>query len=315
MYKTVFMYAGQGSQKVSMGKDLYENFDEFREVIDSLTLSDKVKKLIQEENIEVLSKTENTQPVMAAFSAGVTTVLSKNGIKADAALGLSLGEYGALFAAGVYDSDTYVNIVNLRGQVMSKAAMGAPECSMSAILGLGANDVLEGCQKSEDRGFVTVANYNCPGQYVICGDEAAVEKTEEYLREKGAKRCIRLQVSGPFHTRYMESAGTALKKYIDTIPFEQPNIDVLLNVTGDYYKPQDDLKKMLELQVKSSVHFEDSIRRLISSGYENFVEIGPGNALSGFVKKTARDMKVPVSIFQIETAENLKEYIDLRKGK
>ena len=315
MDKTVFMYAGQGSQKVYMGKDLYENFDGFRKVIDSLTISDKVKNLIQEEDIEVLSKTENTQPVMAAFAAGVTTVLSENGIKADAALGLSLGEYGALFAAGVFDSDTYVNIVNLRGQVMSKAAIEAPKCCMSAILGLGAKDVMEGCQKNEDQGFVTVANYNCPGQYVICGDEAAVEKTEEYLREKGAKRCIRLQVSGPFHTRYMESAATALKKYIDTIPFEQPNIDVLLNVTGDYYNHQDDLKKMLELQVKSSVHFEDSIRKLISAGYENFVEIGPGNALSGFVKKTARDMKAPVSIFQIETAENLKEYIDRRKEK
>lgn len=306
--KTVFMYAGQGSQKVGMGKDIYEQFPEYREVIDGLNVSVDVKKLMEEGPIEELTLTENTQPCMAAFAAGVTNVLNQKGIKAQAACGLSLGEYGALHYANVINAADYVDITAYRGKVMADAAVGH-DCSMSAVLGMEASQVEEACEACKDKGFITLANYNCPGQYVICGDEQAVAATEEYLKGMGAKRCIRLKVSGPFHTKYMEPAAVKLREKLEEVDFGKPEIKLALNVTGDFYDEQTDLKVLLEKQVQSSVHFEESIRRLLQDGADTFVEIGPGNALSGFVKKTAKAMDKSVTVYTIDTADDLNRVI------
>lgn len=310
--KTVFLYAGQGSQKAGMGKDLYETFPAYSAVIDSLKLSFDVKEMMHEGKITSLSRTEYTQPCMAAFAAGVTAVLKEEGISPDGACGLSLGEYGALHAAGVFNANDYVKITEFRGEQMALAAEGKI-CSMSAVLGMEAAVIEEACAQCKPLGFVKLVNYNCPGQYVICGDEPAVAAAETLLKEKGAKRCIRLNTGGPFHTKYMEPAGKKLRAYLEDISFEEPQITVALNATGNFYEPAEDLKELLETQIQSSVHFESEIRKFLEAGADTFIEIGPGNALSGFVKKTAKAIDKKVTTFTIDTAEDLKNLISKKE--
>ena len=300
--KKVFLYAGQGSQKAGMGKDLYEAYPKYKDTVDTV-LSKEYKDIMHEGELSVLSETENTQPCMAAFAVGVTAVLKDNGIVPDAAAGLSLGEYGALHAAGVMDAKSYVDITTFRGRAMAEAAKGK-ECSMSAILGMSSAQVEEACRKAE-KGFVNLVNYNCPGQYVICGDEAAVAETEGILKEMGMKRSIRLNVSGPFHTQYMTPAAEKLGRYLEQIPFEKPQMPIVLNVTGDYYDGESDLKANLCAQIQNGVHFEESVSRLLEDGAEVFIEIGPGNTLSGFVKKTAKALGKEVTVYTIDGAESL----------
>ena len=306
--KTVFLYAGQGSQRPGMGKDLYEEFKTYREVIDALEVAFDLKRMMHEGDLETLSCTEYTQPCLAAFAAGVTTVLKKEGIVPDGACGLSVGEYGALYAAGVFGVKDYLKIIELRGREMARAAEGR-QCSMSAILGLEAEIVKEVCDSCEEKGFVKPVNYNCPGQCVICGEEAAVAAAESLLKEKGAKRCVRLKVSGPFHTKYMAPAGKNLRAFLEEIPFEEPKLAVALNATGDFYRQGENLKELLEIQIQDSVYFESDIKKFLEAGADTFVEIGPGNVLGGFVKKTARAMGRKVTIFTIDTAEDLKNLI------
>lgn len=310
--KTVFMYAGQGSQKAGMGLDIYENFPEYREVIDEIQLEFDLKTMMHEGPLEQLSQTEHTQPCMAAFAAGVTKVLRANGITPDAACGLSLGEYGALHGAGVISAKDYVEVTAFRGRVMAQAAKGH-QCSMSAVLGMTSDVVEQACVESQDAGFVTLVNYNCPGQYVICGDETGVAAAEAALKEKGAKHCIRLNVSGPFHTKYMEPAATALRDKLEEVAFATPQVPIVLNVTGDFYNGSDNLKDILEQQVKSGVHFEESIQKLLEAGAQQFIEIGPGNTLSGFVKKTAKAMGREVTVLTIDNAEDLQKVLEQKE--
>lgn len=291
-----------------MGKDFYEAFPSYRAVIDSLELSFDLKAMMHEGELAALSRTEYTQPCMAAFAAGVTAVLKEEGMMPDAACGLSLGEYGALHAAGIFDAKDYVKITEFRGREMARAAEGKV-CSMSAVLGMEASVVEEVCAQCEEAGFVKLVNYNCPGQYVICGDEPAVAAAEAMLKEKGAKRCIRLNVGAPFHTKYMEPAAKKLRAFLEEIPFENPKFTVALNVTGDFYNRGEKLKDLLEVQIQSSVHFESEIRKFLEMGADTFVEIGPGNALTGFVKKAAKAMDKKVITYTIDTAEDLKALI------
>lgn len=306
--KTVFLYAGQGSQKAGMGKDFYETFPTYREVIDSLELSLDVKEMMHEGELTTLSRTQYTQPCMAAFAAGVTKVLKDEGMIPDGACGLSLGEYGALHVADIFDADTYVKITEFRGVQMEQAAKGK-QCSMSAVLGMESSVIEEVCAQCEGKGFVKLVNYNCPGQYVICGDERSVAAAEVLLKEQGAKRCIRLNVGGPFHTKYMKEAGMALRSFLEDIPFGEPKLKVALNVTGDFYQHGENLKDLLEIQIQSSVHFESEIRKFLELGADTFVEIGPGNALSGFAKKTAKAMDKKVTVYTIDTAKDLQNLI------
>ncbi len=304
----VFLYAGQGSQRVGMGKDFYEEFKEYRSLIDSLDPGFPIKEYMHEGPEEELVKTEHTQPCMAAFAAGVTRVLKANGINPAAACGLSLGEYGALFAAGVFSEEDYIRLVTYRGQAMADAAAGL-SCSMSAILGIMDSSVIEEAANSYDGGgYVTVANYNCPGQTVICGDEEAVSALEEQLKEKGAKRCIRLKVSGPFHTRYMQSAGERLKDYFSNIKWNRPGIDVACNVTGNIIRDED-IQELLIRQVQQSVRLEDDLKALINAGYTDYIEIGPGNTMAGFLKKTAKALKANITVSSIDTVDDLKKIL------
>lgn len=317
--KTVFLYAGQGSQVCGMGKDLYEVYPTYQKVVDEVSVGFDLKRLMHGDDLETLSQTEYTQPCMAVFAAGVTEVFKENGIRPDAVAGLSLGEYGALYAAGVYDAKTYVELTAFRGKAMAEAAKGK-ECSMSAILGMEASVIETVCDEvcrsyadAQDKAnipFVTLVNYNCPGQYVICGDEEAVTKAEALLKEKGAKRCVRLKVSGPFHTKYMRPAAEKLHEKFESLTFAQPQISVAMNVTGKLYDGTQSIKELLELQVQSGVHFEESVKEMIANGATEFVEIGPGNTLSGFVKKIAKAEGAEVNIVTINTAEDVEKYIE-----
>ncbi|MBE5889405.1 MAG: ACP S-malonyltransferase [Lachnospiraceae bacterium] len=307
--KTVFLYAGQGSQRVGMGQDFYDRYETFRKFIDECDANNPeigIKKMMFEGPIEELSKTQNTQACMAAFAAGVTKLLEEKNIKPEIACGLSLGEYGALYAAGVFSADEYVKLTAFRGAKMAEAAKGI-DCAMSAILGAESDLVERACAEYDGEGYVTATNYNCPGQYVICGDEVAVAAVEEKVKEMGARKCKRIAVTGPFHTKYMKPAGDNLAEYFSKMDFAKPQIPVLCNVTGDYLKPDEDLKEMLVRQVQNGVRMEAELRKLIADGVDHFVEIGPGEVLSGFVKRTARAMGAEVWFDSIDTAEDFEE--------
>ena len=302
----VFLYAGQGAQKPGMGKDFYEGSERFRkfldEMEDALSADEpglSLKKLMFEASEEELAKTANTQPCMGAFQAGVTMLLKEKGICPEAACGLSLGEYGALYAAGVFSAEDYLKLLRFRGKAMEEAAEGIA-FAMSAVLGTENALIEEVVGSYAGAGKVYCANYNCPGQTVICGDEEAVAWAEAELKARGSRRCTRLKVGGPFHTAYMDPAAEALEGYMETMTFASPGIPVISNVKGDYYAPEDSVKALLVSQVKSSVRLEQGLRALLADGHRDFLEIGPGNTMSGFVKKTAKAMGLEIQVRSIE---------------
>ena len=308
--KLAFVYAGQGSQKVGMGRDFYEQYPEFRAVLDNVPVDFDVKQLCFEGPEEQLSQTRYTQPCMVAFAIGVTDLLAQRGIRPAAAAGLSLGEYSALYAAGVFDRDTALQTVALRGRAMEQAAVGLV-CGMTAVLGLDREKLQQACDQACELGVVQICNYNCPGQLVIGGEKAAVDKAGELAKELGAKRCMPLKVSGPFHTRLMKPAGDALAQHFTTISFGEMKLPVYFNCKGAPMGEGDTIPALLEKQVQSSVFWEDTIRAMEADCIDTIVEIGPGKTLSSFVKKTASSIRT----FNIDTAADLEKVTAELKGE
>lgn len=308
--KLAFLYAGQGSQHVGMGRDLYEAYPAFRQVLDSAPVDFDLKKLCFEGPEEQLNDTRYTQPCMVAFAAGVTALLKEAGIVPEYAAGLSLGEYSALQCAGVFDAPTAISLVAFRGQAMANAVQGRP-CGMAAVLGMDRESLKAVCEEASDVGVVECTNFNCPGQIVISGDAAAVDKAGELAKAAGAKRVLPLKVSGPFHTSLMSPAGDALREKFKSVTFGEMELPVLFNCLGDLKGERDTIPNLLEQQVQSSVYLEDTIRRLHELGVDTVVEIGPGRALSGFVKKTAKEIKC----YPVETAQELEAAIAALKGE
>ena len=308
--KLGFLYAGQGSQHPGMGAGLYRTFDAFRAVLDSAEVDFDLKKVSFEDPDGILNQTRYTQPCMVAFAAGLTAVLRQEGIQPAVAAGLSLGEYSALHAAGVFDAATAVKLVAFRGRAMEEAARGI-ESAMMAVLGLDRIPLQAACDEASALGCVVIANYNCPGQLVLGGEKAAVEKAAALAKEKGARRCLPLKVSGPFHTPLMAPAGDALRSYFQGVDFAQPQIDVIFNCLGDVKDDSVTIQDLLVRQVQSSVFMEDSIRKMAAMGVDGIVEIGPGKALAGFVKKTVPEMPV-ISVETVEDVEALKAWIKER---
>ena len=245
---------------------------------------------------------------MVAFAAGMTAVLREKGIEPAVAAGLSLGEYSALHAAGVFDAATAVKLVAFRGRVMEEAAAGR-ESAMMAVLNLDRAPLQECCDAASDLGCVVICNYNCPGQLVIGGEKAAVEKAAALAKEKGARRCLPLKVSGPFHTPLMAPAGDALRAYFQGVDFAQPRIPVIFNCLGDVKDDSASIQDLLVKQVQSSVFMEDSIRKMADMGVDAIVEIGPGKALSGFVKKTVPGFPV-CAVETVDDVENLPQTLE-----
>ena len=308
--KLAFLYAGQGAQHVGMGRDLYEIYPAFRQVLDSAPVDFDLKTLCFDGPEDQLSDTRYTQPCMVAFAAGVTALLKEAGITPDYTAGLSLGEYSALQCAGVFDAKTAISLVAFRGQAMADAVQGRP-CGMAAVLGMDRDALKAVCAEASDAGVVECTNFNCPGQIVISGDAAAVDKAGELAKAAGAKRVLPLKVSGPFHTSLMAPAGDALREKFQSVDFGAMEIPVLFNCLGDLKGENDTIPALLERQVQSSVYLEDTIRRLAELGVDTVVEIGPGRTLSGFVKKTAKGIKC----YPVETAQELQAAIAALRGE
>lgn len=297
-----FLYAGQGSQKVGMGQDLYNQFPLFKEYFDILTPEEK--EIAFNGPLETLSDTEYTQPIMVAFAMGVTALLKEKGIVPSMVAGLSLGEYSALYAAGVFSKETAVELVRFRAKAMKAACVGK-QTKMVAVLQLDRNTLAECVSEASSEGIVEIANFNCPGQIVIAGEENAVDKASELALAKGAKRCVPLNVSGPFHTSFMKPAGDALKEKFETTSFSPMQIPVLFNCLGKE-KADQTIPELLEKQVQSSVYFEDTIQQMIDSGVDTIIEIGPGKTLSGFVKKVNKTIKL-IQVEDLASLQNIGE--------
>lgn len=307
MSKTAFLFAGQGSQHVGMGRDLYETYPVFREVIDNAHLDFDLRSLMFEGPDEQLSQTRYTQPCMVAFAAGMTAVLDELGIKPDYVAGLSLGEYSALAAAGVFEPQQAIQLAAFRGSAMAHAAEGRA-CAMVSILGV-AREAVESAVElaaAAEQGTVEVSNYNCPGQTVIAGDASAVELAAAAARDAGARRCIPLHVSGPFHTSLLHAAGDALHGRFKEESFGEMRVPVLFNCSGHEMGADDSIPALLERQVQSAVRMEDTIMRLGELGVDRVIEVGPGKVLSGLVRRCTKAIRC-VSIETCEDVESLKE--------
>ncbi len=305
MGKTAFIFPGQGAQYIGMGRDFYEQVPVSREMFDlaSKAANLDVAALCFEEN-EKINITEYTQIAMLAMEAAVLKAVEEKGFKPDMAAGLSLGEYGALVAAGVMSEEDAFRVVRKRGMYMQEAVPKGG--AMTAVLGLGADAIEKVCEETE--GIVSIANYNCPGQIVITGQADAVNKAAQTLSEAGAKRCIPLNVSGPFHSIMLKEAGEKLGEVLEETEIHDIRLPYLANVTADYVTDKEQVKPLLMQQIASPVRWQQSVERMIADGVDNFVEIGPGKTLSGFMRKINRDVKV----INIEKVEDLKKLDGIR---
>ena len=308
--KTAFLYAGQGSQHKGMGQDLYNEYQEFREIFDRADAGFDIKKTCFEDPDGILGETRYTQPCMLAFACGVTAILKNNGITPDMLAGLSLGEYSALQAAGVWDADEAIKIAAFRGEAMTRAAAGG-DYAMTAIVGLSFEELQKCVDIAADEGIVSICNDNCPGQIVIGGEKRAVDRAADLAKENGAKRCIPLNVSGPFHTAFMKEAGDELSQYFEKTEFKEEQIPVVFNVTGTLRDQNDDVKNLLIRQVQSGVQMRKTLDHMLDSGVRRFVEIGPGKALTGFVKRCAKEKKISdIECISLETSKDIHDFLN-----
>ena len=300
--KTAFLFPGQGAQKCGMGESFAKYDEAAKKVYENASrlLDLNMEELVFTEN-KKLDMTEYTQAAMVTTGIAMLKVIEKTALKADVCAGLSLGEYEALYLAGAISEEDAIVLARHRGKLMQEAVpLGVG--TMAAVLNLDAA-VIEDCLKDIEN--VWIANYNCPGQIVISGTVAAVEKAGEKLKEAGAKRVLPLNVSGPFHSGLLKPAGDKLYEYLKNVEIKKPTIPYVANYTAEFVYDDKDIKELLRKQVFGSVRFEQSIRNMLKEGVDTFIEIGPGKVLSGFVKKIDKEAKV----YSIETVEDMNNVI------
>lgn len=310
--KTAFVFPGQGSQKVGMLQDLYNEYaivrQRFAEADEALGYS--ISKLCFEGPDTELVKTANTQPAILTASIACYEVLKEKGFTPDIVGGHSLGEYSALVAAGVLAFADAVYLVHKRGEFMQEA-VPIGKGAMAAILALPREQVVEICQQVNDEvGSVQAVNFNCPGQIVIAGETAAVEKAAERMKEAGAKRAVMLPVSAPFHSRLMDPAAAKLKVELDKVTLSDAQIPVVANVNGQILTEASAIKDSLVKQAASPVLWEDCVATMVNFGVQAFVEVGPGKVLTGFTKKINKEMQLA----NVEDVASLAKTLEFLEG-
>lgn len=308
--KIAFMFSGQGAQQEGMGKDLYDAFPIFKEVLDyGDSLLDFSLTDICFNGGEALNQTEYAQPALLAVSAAITKLLKSENIEASMAAGLSLGEYSALFYSGALSFEDSLKLVRKRGLLMANACKPGFG-SMSAILSLSPELTEKACKEaSSEEEKVYPANFNAPGQIVISGEMNALERAEKLCLEYGAGKAVRLNVRGPFHTPYLKEASEKLSKELESINIHTPSVPVITNFSAS---EMEDIKETLPLQMISPVKWEESIRYMLSKGINTFIEIGAGKTLCSFVRKISKD----VNIYNVESVSSFEKTMQkIKEGK
>ncbi len=306
MRKIAFIFPGQGAQYTGMGRDFYENYNRAKEVF---AIAGKVSGMSMEELIfrenENLDITKYTQVAMLTVELAILKVLEENGVTSSVNAGLSLGEYAALTASGGLSVRNALELVVKRGALMQDAVPTGG--AMTAVMGLDASLVEEICGQVE--GIVSVANYNCPGQIVISGEEEAVQEAAGKMKEAGAKRCIPLKVSGPFHSKMLVEAGEKLAEELEKVEIGELTTPYISNVTAEYVIEKEEVKGLLQQQVSSSVKWQQTVELMVSEGVDTFIEIGPKKTLSAFLKKIAPK----ASSYHVETIKDMEELLEALK--
>lgn len=305
--KIAFLFPGQGSQSVGMGKDLYENFDSAKNVFDEADkiLGKSITKLCFEGPEDSLKQTVNTQPCIVTMSiATMEAFKSQLNIVPFCTAGHSLGEYCAMYCAGVMNLETTLKAIQKRADLMSSVKGG----TMAAVLNAPDGSIEKALKEASSVGYVDVANYNSPAQVVITGDENAVSKAGELLIQLGARKVVPLAVSGAFHSKFMENAGKEFESFVSTLGINEASIPVITNVDGEITTSSNDFKNKMPRQIYSSVHWTQTIQKMIESGVDTFIEIGPGKVLAGLNRKISPDIKT-YNIYDMESLNNTVEIL------
>ncbi|WP_195970133.1 ACP S-malonyltransferase [Clostridium thermobutyricum] len=311
MGKIGFLFSGQGAQTIGMGEDLFKNREECKNVFESgenLLNMDILNKMFKGDE-ETLKKTSIAQPAIVLTSLAAAEALKNEGIECDYSCGLSLGEYTALIHSRVISFEDGIKLVKERGRIMEEAGIKV-KGKMAAVLKLKEDKVEELVNKCKEFGVIEVANYNCPGQIVIGGESAPIDKSIEIVKELGGM-AIPLKVSGAFHTSLLKEASEEFYIYIEKVRFNEIDEKIYSNLKGNLYVKEDNIKNILKNHMVKPVYFEEIIRNMISKGVDTFIEIGPGKTLTGFVKKIDRKVKI-LNVYDIESLNNciksIKQY-------
>ncbi len=302
--KIGFLFPGQGSQNIGMGKDLYEKYEIVRNIynkVKQLTGID-IAKITFEGPEELLNETKNTQLAILTMSLGILEILKQENIKCDIQTGLSLGEYTALINGQVLSLDEGIKLVQKRGEYMQNL-LPKGDWQMAAILGLTDEQVEEICKKVKS-GFVKPANYNTLGQVAISGEEEAIKEAEIIAKEMGAKKVMVLKTVGPFHTEKLLESSKALRKELEKITINKLGTKVIKNINGEFYENTDDIKDILAKHIINPVRFSKTLQNMMDNGIDAFIEIGPGKTLSGFVKRMKQEKTI--QIFNINDVTSLE---------